>query len=67
MKKQAPKSIVLKRNFKNLMSSLLSIAKKMLSNKITQIKSNVIQKILPNRFKKRQNTLKKVSNRGINL
>ena len=65
MKKQAQKSIVLKRKFKNLMSTLLPIAKKMLCNKINQIKSDVIQIILPNRFKKRQNTPKKVSNRGI--
>ena len=37
----------------------------MLSNRTNQIKSDIIQKILPNRFKKRQNTPKKVSNRGI--
>ena len=47
------------------MSTLLPIAKKMLCNKINKIKSDVIQIILPNRFKKRQNTPKKVSNRGI--
>ena len=47
------------------MSTLLPIAKEMLSNKINQIKSDIIQKILTNRFKKRQNTPKKVSNRGI--
>ena len=65
MKKQAQKSIVLKWNFKNLMSTLLPIAKTMLSNKINQIKSDIIQKILSNRFKKRQNTQKNVSNRRI--
>ena len=65
MKKQTQKSIVLKRKFQNLMSILLPIAKKMLGNKINQIKSNIIQKILPNRFKKRQNTLKNLSNRRI--
>ena len=37
----------------------------MLSNKINKIKSDIIQKILLNRFKKRQNTLKNVSNRRI--
>ena len=47
------------------MFALLPIAKNMLSNKINQIKSNIIQKMLPNRFKNRQNTLKKVSNRRI--
>ena len=65
MKKQTQKSFVLKRNSKNLMSTLLPIAKKMLSNKINQIKSDIIQKILANRFKKRQNNLKNVSNRRI--
>ena len=65
MKKQTQKSIALKQNFKNLMFALLPIPKKMLSNKINQIKSNIIQKMLPNRFKNRQNTLKKVSNRRI--
>ena len=64
MKMKAQKSIVLKRNIKNLMSLLL-MEKKMISNKINQIKSDVIWKILPNRFKKRQNTPKMVSNRGI--
>ena len=43
----------------------LPIAKKILSNKINQIKSDIIQKILPNRFKKRQSTLKNVLNRRI--
>ena len=41
------------------------MAKKILSNNINQIKSNIIQKILPNRFKKRQNIPKEVSNREI--
>ena len=64
MKNQAQKIIVLKRNIKDLMS-LLPMAKKILSNNINQIKSNIIQKILPNRFKKRQNIPKEVSNREI--
>ena len=61
MKIKAQKSIVLKRNFKNLMSTLLPIAKKVISN---QIKSRIMHKIRPNKIK---NTLKKVSNREINL
>ena len=47
------------------MSTLLPIAKTMVSNKINQIKSDIIQKILSNRFKKRQNTQRNVSNRRI--
>ena len=56
------KSVVLKRNFKNLMSILLPIAKKVISDKINQIKSRIMRRIVPNR---RQNTPKRVSNRGI--
>ena len=62
MKMKAQKSIVLKRNFKNLMSTLLPMAKKVISNQINQIKSRIMRKIRPN---KRQKTLKRVSNRGI--
>ena len=62
---KAQKSIVLKRNFKNLMSTLLPIAKKVISNQINQIKSRIMHKIRPNMIKKRQNTPKRVSNRGI--
>ena len=58
----AQKSVVLKRNFKNLMSILLPIAKKVIANKINQIKSRIMCKIVPNR---RQNTTKRVSNREI--
>ena len=58
----AQKSVVLKRNFKNLMSILLPIAKKVISDKINQIKSRIMRRIVPNR---RQNTPKRVSNRGI--
>ena len=54
------KSIVLKRNFKDLMSSLLPIVKKVISNQINQIKLRIMHKIWRN---KRQNTLKRVSNR----
>ena len=62
---EAQKSIVLKRNFKNLMSTLLPMAKKVISNQINQIKSRIMHKIRPNKIKKRQNTPKRVSNRGI--
>ena len=61
MKMKTQKSIVLKRNFKNLMSILLPIAKKVIRNQINTIKSRVIRKILHNKV---QNTLKRVSNRG---
>ena len=44
------------------MSILLPIAKKVISNKINQIKSRIMRKIVPNR---RKNTSKRVSNRGI--
>ena len=66
MKMKSQKSIVLKRNFKNLMSALLPIAKKVISNQINQIKSRIIHKIWPNQIKKRQNTPERVSNREIN-
>ena len=46
------KSIVLKRNLKNLMSDLLPIAKKMISNQINQIKSRIMRKIRPNKIQK---------------
>ena len=62
MKLKAQKSITLRRNFKNLMSTLLPIAKKMISIKINQIKSRIMHKIQPNKI---QNTLKRVSNREI--
>ena len=53
---KSQKSVVLKRSFKNLMSTLLPIAKKVIS------KSRIMQKIQPNKIK---NTLKRVSNREI--
>ena len=62
MKMKTQKSVVLKRNFKNLTSTLLPIAKKVISNQIKQIKSRILHKIRPN---KRQNFPKRVSNRGI--
>ena len=44
------------------MSTLLPIAKKVISSRINKIKSRIIHKIKPN---KRQNTLKSASNREI--
>ena len=44
------------------MSILLPIVKKVISNKINQIKSRIMRKIRPNKV---QNTPKRVSNRGI--
>ena len=65
MNKQTQKRFVLKRNMKNLMISLLPVVKNMVNKKINQIKSSITKKIPPNSFKKSQNTLKNVSNRGI--
>ena len=65
MKMKTPKSITLKRNTKNLMTALLPMVKKTISNKVNQIKSSIMQKIWPNKSKKRRNILKRVSNRGI--
>ena len=62
MKTKTQKSIVLKRNFRNLMSILLPIAKKVISNQINKIKSRIMRKIRPNKI---QNTPKRVSNREI--
>ena len=65
MKMKTQKSIALKHNMKNLMVSVLPMVKKMIAKKINQIKSTIKRKILPNRFKKKQNTPKRVSNRRI--
>ena len=54
------RSIAPKRNFKKLMSTVLPIVKKVVSNQINKIKSSIMHKIMSN---KRQNTLKSVSNR----
>ena len=62
---KAQKSVVLKRNFKNLMSILLPMAKKVISNQTNQIKSRIIHKIWSNKIKNTQNTPKRVSNREI--
>ena len=60
MKKQTRKSVALKHNMKNLMKTLLPMVKNIKSNEISQIKSNTMEKIRPN---KRQNTPERVSNR----
>ena len=62
MKTKTQKSIVLKRNFRNLMSILLPIAKKVIINQINKIKSRVMCKILHNKV---QNTPKRICNRRI--
>ena len=51
MKMKAQKSVVLRRNFKNLMSTLLPIAKKVISYQINKKKSRIMQKIEPNKTK----------------
>ena len=62
---KSQKSIVLKHNMKNLTTTLLPMVKKIISDKITQVKLGITQKIRSNKAKKRWNTPKKVSNRGI--
>ena len=62
MGKMIQRSIVPKQNFKKLMSTLLPIVKKVVSNQINKIKLSIIHKIKSN---KKQNTLKSVSNREI--
>ena len=52
MKMKAQKSIVLKRNMKNLMTTLLPMVKNIISDKINQIKSGIMRKIRPNKAKK---------------
>ena len=49
MKTKTQKSIVLKRKFKNLMSILLPMAKKVISNQINKTKSRVMRKIKRNK------------------
>ena len=58
MKMKTRKSIVLKRNMKNLMTSLLPMVKKIVNKKINQIKLLIMQKIQRN---KRRTTSKRVS------
>ena len=49
MKMKTTKSIVLKHNRKNLMTSLISMVKKIVNKKIKQIKSSVMKKIRSNK------------------
>ena len=65
MKMKSQKSIILKHNIKNLMTTLLPMIKKIISDKIHQVKLGIMQKIQFNKAKKRRNTPKRVSNRGI--
>ena len=65
MKMKSQKSIVLKQNMKNLMTTLLPLIKKIIGDKINQVKSGIVQKIRPNKIKERRNIPKRVSNRGI--
>ena len=62
MNVRSQKSIVSKRNFKNFVSALLPIVKKVVSHQINKINSSIMHKIQSN---KRQNTLKSASNREI--
>ena len=43
MEMKAQKSVLLKRNLKNLISTLLPIVKNIISDKMNQIKSDIIQ------------------------
>ena len=56
------RSIVPKQNFKKLMPTLLTIVKQVVSNQINKIKSSIMHKTMSN---KKQNTLKRASNREI--
>ena len=58
MKMKSQKSIVLKHNMKNLMTTLLPMVKKIISDKINQVKLGIMQKIRSNNAKKRRNTKK---------
>ena len=65
MKMQTQKSIVLKRNMKKVLTSLLPMVKKMINNKINQIKSGIMRKIISNKLRKRRITPKRISNRKL--
>ena len=65
MKNQTQKSVALKQNMKKLMTSVLPMVKKMINEKINQMKSGIMKKILPNNLKKRRNTPKRISNRTL--
>ena len=52
MRMRAQKSVILKRNMKNLMTSSLPMVKKMVSKKINHIKSSIMGTMLPNGLKR---------------
>ena len=47
------------------MTSLLPMVKKVINEKINQIKSGIMRKVIPNNLKKRRNTPKRISNRKL--
>ena len=48
-----------------MMVSVLPMVKKMIIEKIDEIKLDIMRKIMPNKLKKRRNTPKRISNRTI--
>ena len=52
MKMKIQKSIVLKRNMRNFMTTLLPMVKNIISDKIHQIKSGIVWKIQLNKTKR---------------
>ena len=56
------RSIVLKQNMKKMMTRVLPMLKKVLNEKINQIKSSIMGKIMPNNFKNRRNAPKRIFN-----
>ena len=52
MKTQTQRRVVLKLNMKNLMTSLLPMVKKLINNKINQIKSGIMKKIRSNNLER---------------
>ena len=65
MKTQIQRRVVLKQNIKKIMTSVLPMVKKVINEKINQINSSMMRKIMPNNLKKRRNTPKRISNRTI--
>ena len=52
MKTQTQRSVVLKQNMKDLITSLLSMVKKVINEKINQMKLGIMSKIMPNDLKR---------------
>ena len=65
MKTQTQRSVALKHDMKNLMTSLLPMIKTVINEKINQMKSDIMRKVRPNNLKKRRNTRKRISNRTL--